>query len=37
MFENEAQTDLVLVENKYDPIMYDNETMDDIFDFYAYK
>ncbi|EAR93904.2 F-box protein (macronuclear) [Tetrahymena thermophila SB210] len=37
MKDVEVQTKLYLVDNKFDAVLYDVETMNDIFDFYVYK
>ena len=37
MTECEIQTDLELVDHKYDSVMTDTSTMDEVFEFYIYK
>ncbi|KAL4486122.1 hypothetical protein ABPG72_012175 [Tetrahymena utriculariae] len=37
MKDVEVQTKLYLVDNKFDALFYDEETMNDIFDFYIFK
>lgn len=37
MTECEIQTDLELVDHKYDSVLTDTSTMDEVFEFYIYK
>jgi hypothetical protein len=37
MRECEVQTNLELVDHKYDSVMIDTSTMDEVFEFYIYK